>query len=292
MLYLHRPVLIHGVNNLIVLTLQMYSNAGVRIPENGFWIDRLMVPGAILACTFPFTSGICSPFLELDVGYLVFEDILPDACYRTMSTICWVYIARTVSLFVVTAEAIRVMMMAFMTATVLGECLENYLQFLVSGSLDFRRFSREYKCFVIATHIFNHDMNMILVLSLSILFWAIVILFFLVVKGLVGIPIVMYVVIVIIWVLLVSGVMMWIRMVAGVCELSKTAVKTCRQKVRYWYEIHLRGYGRRGKILELEARSLRIYCMKYGDFAMIDSEFLVTFFNNLVDQVFAALMIF
>ncbi|CAL8132177.1 unnamed protein product [Orchesella dallaii] len=291
-IYLRWRVMIHGLNNLIVLTQQMYSNVGVRIPENNYWIDRLMVPVTYLACIVPFPTMIFAPFLEIDVGYRVFEDILPDACFRSRSTIYLVYIVRSMSLFAVIAEASRITVLAFMSCIVLGENLEKYLQFLVSGNLDFRKFPRQYKCLMIATQVFDRETNTILVLMLSLLFWAIVLLFFLVVNGLVGIPMVMYITIVIIWVFLVSGVMMWIGMITGVCEISKTAVKTCRQNARYWYDMHFRGHGRGGKLLELEANSLRIYCMKYGGFAVMDGEFLMTFLNNLVDQIFAALMMF
>ncbi|CAL8132169.1 unnamed protein product [Orchesella dallaii] len=291
-LYLRWPVMIHGINNLIVLTRQMYSNAGVRLPENIFWIDRLMVPVAFLACIVPFLSLICSPFLGIDVGLHVFEDILPDACFRSLSTIYLVYIIRSVSLFAVVAEAIRITLTAFVTGIVLGESLENYLQFLISGRLDFRRILKQYKAFLIAIHMFDRELNIILVLMLSIFFWVIVLLFFLVVKGMAGIPMVIYVFLVITWGSLVSGVMIWIGMIASVCESSKNVVKTCRHDARYWYEVHLRGYGRRGKILELEANSLQIYSMKYGGFAVIDRQFFVTFLSNLVDQVFTTLMIF
>ncbi|CAL8132171.1 unnamed protein product [Orchesella dallaii] len=237
-------------------------------------------------------NGICVPFLEIDAGYFVFQDILPDAYYRSRSTIFLLYIVRNVSLFAVIAEATRILVAVLLTSIVFGESLQNYLQFLISGSLDFRKFPRQYKCFMVATHVFDREMNIILVFDLSIPFWVIVLLFYLVVKATTGVPMVMYVVIVILWVVFVSGAMIWISLITGVCEISKTAVKTCRLNVRYWYEIHLRGYGHRGKILELEANSLQVYCMKYGGFAVIDRQFFITFLSNLVDQIFTTLMIF
>jgi len=246
-----------------------------------------MLQFSVCACVLPIFLTICATFLQIDQLNYVLGDILPDPCYREISTIIISLVMRSTSLFFACCEACRTVYFLGLYVIVLFTKLLNSLQGIFAREICVSLVPSRFRRLLIIHGMFQRSISKLSGLALSSLFWGQVLLFWLMIKGVDNIPTSIFLIVILGSVFIALFLVFIMYIVSESSVVVKEGLNNSFKRVG-----HYRKFRYKYKVLRQEIRSLRACEISYGTFMKMDRNMFSLFFNQLLDKSLNSLLIF
>ncbi|CAL8114494.1 unnamed protein product [Orchesella dallaii] len=283
--------LLGGINQLVQLKHRICTELGHR--ENESVLSKVAVTFVAILIPTPCSFILCCFLFDLDPFYFVLEDILPDPMYRSLNVTMLGWLIRIFLMSISACECMRTFALLTTSGVITFINLEQCLNLLISASESLKYSLKRYPMVKIALGMAINHVNKVNSALISLHFWTIITLFWLIIRTVGKTPLMFYLIIVFFACTIPTMVLLYLKLCSDVNAKFEDGIT--KWKIIAWENLSRKEISqerREARILFLVAKAGKSLPLTYHPFFKIDNDLIVAFFVNIVDRLIDALLVF